>query len=184
ADDAVQLIERKVDAVVSDAALRKIIGADALAAVARADQALAFAGARRLDPRPLRLEQLGLEQFHRLGFVLVLGFFFLHRHYDAARQVSDANSAFGLVDMLAAGAGGAIDIDAQILVLDIYIHVFGFGKDRDGRRRGMNAALAFRHRHALDAVAAGFEFEFGVSAAAFHFQGRFLDPTQIAFAHG
>ena len=34
-DDARQLVERQVDAVVGDAALREIVGADALAAVAR-----------------------------------------------------------------------------------------------------------------------------------------------------
>ena len=41
-DDARQIVERQVDAVVGDAALREIIGADALAAVARPHQALAL----------------------------------------------------------------------------------------------------------------------------------------------
>ena len=34
-----QLVEREIDAVIADAALRKIVGADALGAVARADLA-------------------------------------------------------------------------------------------------------------------------------------------------
>src|SRR5689334_20735364 len=48
--DRVDPVEREVDAVVGDAALREIVGADALAAVARADQALARGrfGARAL----------------------------------------------------------------------------------------------------------------------------------------
>ncbi len=39
--DRVDLVEREVDAVVGHAALREIVGADALAAIAAADQALA-----------------------------------------------------------------------------------------------------------------------------------------------
>ena len=48
-DDLRQLVERQIDAVIGDAALRKIIGADALGAVARADLALALGGARGIE---------------------------------------------------------------------------------------------------------------------------------------
>src|SRR5258706_164057 len=39
-EDELQLVERQVDAVVSDAPLREVVGADAVAAVAAADQSL------------------------------------------------------------------------------------------------------------------------------------------------
>src|SRR5262245_30055659 len=45
--DAVDLVEREVDAVIGDAALREVVGADALGAVARADEALARRGGLR-----------------------------------------------------------------------------------------------------------------------------------------
>ena len=40
-----QIVERQIDAVIGDAALREIVGADALGAVARADLILALGGA-------------------------------------------------------------------------------------------------------------------------------------------
>ena len=42
--DIVELVERQVDAVIGEAVLGKVVGADPLAAVARADLRLAFAG--------------------------------------------------------------------------------------------------------------------------------------------
>src|SRR5258708_1456872 len=42
--DLLDLVEREVDPMVGDAALRKIIGADAIGAVARADEVLASRG--------------------------------------------------------------------------------------------------------------------------------------------
>ena len=47
--DALDLVERQVDAVVGDAALREVVGADALGTVARADQG--FAQGRVTDHR-------------------------------------------------------------------------------------------------------------------------------------
>src|SRR5262249_40031460 len=43
-DDGVELVQGEVDAVVGDAVLREVVGADALAAVARADQGAALLG--------------------------------------------------------------------------------------------------------------------------------------------
>src|ERR1700733_10950964 len=42
--DRVDLVQREVDAVVGHAALREVVGADAVRAVARADQALPLGG--------------------------------------------------------------------------------------------------------------------------------------------
>src|SRR3954463_2298675 len=60
-NDARQIVERQVDAMVGDPALRKIISADALAAVARADHALALGGTGAIHPLPLDVIKLGLE---------------------------------------------------------------------------------------------------------------------------
>ena len=142
---------------------------------------LRSAGARAVDPLALHVVELGLQQLHRLGLVLVLGLFGLLRHRDAGGQMGDAHRAFGLVDMLAARALGAIDVDAQILVVDHDVDVLGFGQHRHRGRRGVDAALGFGHRHALHAMHAAFEFQLGIGAAAVHFQDRVLDAAQIAF---
>ena len=50
-----QLVQRQIDAVVGDAALRKIIGADAFRAVARADLAAPFGRAFGVELRALHV---------------------------------------------------------------------------------------------------------------------------------
>jgi len=53
--DLRQLVERQVDAMIGDARLRKIIGTDALGAIAGADLAFAFCRARGIEPLPLHV---------------------------------------------------------------------------------------------------------------------------------
>src|SRR6185312_4021916 len=96
--------ERQVDAVVSDAALREIIGADALAAVAGADLLLAIGGPRGIDALPLGVIDARAQDVHRGGAVLVLRAAVLHHDHDAGRDVGDPDRRFGLVDVLATGA--------------------------------------------------------------------------------
>ena len=88
--------------------------------------------------------------------------------------MGDAHRAVGLVDVLAAGALGAIDVDAQVLFVDLDVHILGFGQHRHGRGGGMDAALGFGHRHALHPVHAAFEFQLGIGAAALDFEHRVL----------
>ena len=98
---------------------------------------------------------------HRLGAVLVLAALLLHRHDDPSGEVGDADGAFRLVDVLAAGAGCAVDVDLEVVVVDLDIDFLGFGQDGDGDGRGVNAALAFRRGDALDTVDAGFVLQPG-----------------------
>ena len=112
--DVVELVERQIDAVIGDAALRKIIGADALGAVARADLELARLRLRTRLFLALVREQPRLQERQRARAILVLRALVLAFDHDAGGQMGDANRRVGLVDVLAAGAGGAIGIDAQI----------------------------------------------------------------------
>src|SRR5262249_56338437 len=57
----VELVEREVDAMVGDAALGEIVGADAFAAVAAADLALAVGGARLVAALALGVVQAGAQ---------------------------------------------------------------------------------------------------------------------------
>ena len=63
---------------------------------------------------------------------------------DAGRQMGDTHRAFGLIDMLAAGALCAIDVDAQILVVDDDVDIFRLRQNRNRGRRGVDAPACFR----------------------------------------
>ena len=71
----VELVERQVDAVVGEATLREIVGADALRAVARADLRLARRGALLVGAAALHVVEAGAQDLHGAGPVLVLRFF-------------------------------------------------------------------------------------------------------------
>src|SRR5580704_475186 len=102
-----QLVEREVDAMVGDAPLRKIVGADALGAVARPDLAAPIGGALGVALLPLGVVEPGAQGRHRLRPVAVLRALLLHHDRDAGRDVRHAHRGLGLVDVLAAGAAGA-----------------------------------------------------------------------------
>ena len=70
--DLVELVEGEVDAVVGDASLRKIVGADASGAVARAHQRLACGGLFGLLFFTLGIGNARGEQGHGAGTVLML----------------------------------------------------------------------------------------------------------------
>ena len=177
--DLVDIVERQFDAVVADPALREIIGADAFGTVARSHLALAFGRMRGVERAALAVRKGSRAGFHRLGAVLVLRTFVLHRDDDAGRQMGDAHRAFGFVDMLAARAGGTKDVDFQIFFVDRDIDIFHFRQDGDGRGGGMHAARSLRLRHALHAMHAGFELQPREDALAADLGDAFLEPAEI-----
>src|SRR5882672_3384297 len=162
--DVVDLVEREADAVVGDPPLRKIVGADALGAVARADERFARGGfLRLLLARLLVLDARGQDR-KRLLLVLVLRARVLTFHHDARWEMRDPDRRVGLVDVLAARSGGAESVDAHISRIQHYVaDRVGLGQDRHRAGRGVNAALRLRFRDALDAMASGLELEFRVS---------------------
>jgi hypothetical protein len=98
---------------------------------------------------------------HGLGPVLVLGALVLALHHDARGQVGDADGGVGLVDVLAAGAGGPVGVDAQVALLSRSrcrrcprLRHHG---DRAGG--GVDAPLGLGLRHPLHPVGAGLELE-------------------------
>ena len=179
-----QVVERQVDAVVGDAALREVVGADALGAVARADLVLALGGARLVALGLLGVVELGAQHRHRLGAVLVLRALLLHHHDDAARHVGDADRGFGLVDVLAAGALRSHGVDLEVVRLDLDVDVLDLGQHRDGRGRGVDAALRLGVGHALDAVHAGLELQPGERPAAPDLGDDFLEAALGALGEG
>src|SRR4051812_31247998 len=163
--DAVDLVKGEVDAVVGDAALRKVVGADARGAVARADERFARRGGLRLLLRELLVADARGEHRERFLAVLVLRARVLAFDDDPGRQVRYADGGFGLVDVLAAGARGAEGVDAQLRRVEDYVvqHV-GLRQDGDGASRSVDAALCFGLRDALHAVATRFKLELRIDA--------------------
>ena len=142
----------KIDAVIGDAALRKIISADALGPVARADLPAPLGRALGVELCALLVIELGPQHRHRLGAVLVLRAFLLHENHDAARHVGDADRGFGFVDVLAAGALRAHGVDLEVGIVDVDVDVFHLGQHGNGRCRGVDTAGGFGIGHALHAV--------------------------------
>ena len=130
---------------------------------------------------PLVREQPRLEQRQRAGAVLVLRPLVLAFDHDAGGQVGDADRRVGLVDVLAAGARGAIGVDAQVRGVDLDgFDLLELGQDRDGARRGVDASLRLGRRHALHAVRAGLELQERVRAAADDAADDFLVAAVLA----
>ena len=147
-----------MDPVVGEPPLWEIIGADSFGAIAGTNLGAPIRGALGVAFLALRVVDLGTQERHGAGAVLVLRTLVLHEDNRGRRQMGDADRGFGLVDMLAAGALRAHRIDLQVRFVDIDVDFLGFGQHRDGRRRRMNAALRLGFRHALDSMHARLEF--------------------------
>src|SRR5512145_3370068 len=104
----------------------------------------------------LELVELRREHGHRLGAVAVLRAVVLALHHDVRRQVGDAHRAVGAVDVLAAGARGAVGVDAQVggvhLDLDRLVDL---GVDEHAGEGGMPAGIGVERALAHQAVHAG-----------------------------
>jgi hypothetical protein len=79
---------------------------------------------------------------------------------DAGGQMGDAHRAFGLVDVLAAGAGRAIDVDAHILFRNVDLdRLIDHRIDRDARKARVAARIGIERRNAHQPMHAGFGLE-------------------------
>ena len=151
-DHFVKIIKRlNIDAMVGNAALRKVVGPDALRAVAGTDLRLA---------RFHRSEALRAFQIVRYALEDVL---LPIADFDAAifpptmtmrvSQMRQADGAIGFIHVLTAGAAAIVSIRMSSGHVDI--DVFRFGQDRDGCRGGVHAPAGFRRRNVLHPMYAG-----------------------------
>src|SRR5690349_4833614 len=121
-----QVVRGEADAMIGEAALRKVVGADLRRAVARAHLQLAHARAFGLLLRHAQVEQPRAQHFHGFQLVLQLGFLVLLRDDEPRRDVRDAYGAIRRVHRLSARATGAEHVDPQVLVLDLHVHLLRF----------------------------------------------------------
>ena len=164
-EHGVQLVGREVDAVVGDAALREVVGADLLGPLAGAHLAAPLLGDGVLLLLHLHLVETRAQHLHRLRAVLDLRLLVLLRHDDAGRNVREPHRRVGGVHALAAGAARAERVDAQVLLVDLDVHVLGFGQHRHRGRGRVDAAAGLGGRHALHAVHAALVLQPAVDAA-------------------
>ena len=125
--------------------------------------------------------QARFQHGHGLGAVAVLRAIALALHDDAGRDVGNADRRVGLVDVLAAGAGGAEGVYAQVgrvdLDLDRIVH---FGIDEDAGKRGVAPRVRIVGRFAHQAVDAGLGAQVAVGVLAGELERGGLDAGHLA----
>jgi hypothetical protein len=122
-----------------------------------------------------------LQHRHRLGAVAVLRAVVLALHDDTGRHVGDADRRVGLVDVLAAGAGGAEGVGAQVGGVDLDLdRVVDFGIDVKAGEAGVAAARGVEGRLAHQAVHAGFGAQEAVGVIALDLDRGAADARHIA----
>src|SRR5438552_4127358 len=137
--------------------------------------------ALRLLLAQLQLVEPRLERLPGHGPVLVLAALVLHRHHDARGDVGHANGRVGLVDFLAARAGGPEGVDAHVVGIEIDVDVFvDLGIDEDAGKRGVPASVGVERRDAHQPVHADFRLEPSVGMVAAGDEGGVLDPRLLA----
>ena len=139
-EHAVGVADLEVGAVVLDHRVRvQDVGADLRAEV----DVLRLAALARdllLAPALLGLDQLRAQHRHRGRAVRGLRALVLALDDDAARLVRDPDRGVGLVDVLAAGAGGAVGVDLQVVVVDLELaRLLDDGRDLDAGERRLAA---------------------------------------------
>src|SRR5215212_2823032 len=102
-EDAVEPLDGQVDAVVRDAVVGIVVGANLLGALAPADLRPARRRELFLLALTLELEESRAQYAQRLRLILELGLLVLHGNHEARRDVGDADGRVCRVDALAPG---------------------------------------------------------------------------------
>src|SRR6185312_7131827 len=157
--DLLQLMHGQADAMVGDAILGKIVGADFFAAVTGAHHGLALFGQRILLLLYFHFIKARSQHTHSLFAVFDLRLLVLATHHRVGGNMGDAHSGIGRVHRLTARTRGAERINAQIFGFDLDVHIFSFRQDRDGDGGSVNASLGLGFWNALHAMHATLIFQ-------------------------
>src|SRR5207253_1585826 len=114
---------RVLDAVVGDAILRIVVGADLLRARTRPHLGEPRRGLLGRLPLALGLVEARAQDSHRLVAVLQLRALVLHRDDDPGREVRDPHGRVRRVHRLTARTGRAEDVDLQVFLVELDVHV-------------------------------------------------------------
>src|SRR5690349_7978961 len=111
--------------MIGQSILRKVVGSNTLAAVARTGECLARIGAFLHLFLALVVIQATLEHAYGFSQILMLALFVLALDDDVGFVVSQPDSRFGLVDVLAAWAAGTKFVNAIVVRFEIDLDVLG-----------------------------------------------------------
>jgi hypothetical protein len=112
----------------------------------------------------------------------VLGAVVLALHDDAGGNMRQAHRRVGLVDVLTAGARGAVGVGAHVGRVDGDVDaVVDFREDEDAGERGMPARIRIVGRFAHQAVDADLGAQEAVGVLAFDAYGGALDAGDLTF---
>lgn len=157
--DGRKVVDTQLDAVVGDAVLREVVGANFLVAFAGADLGAALGGVLGVFGGDALVEEPRSENLEGFGLVLLLGAFVGATNDRAGGLVHELHRGIRGVNALSARAGGAADGEFEIGVVEFDVDFLGFRQDGDGGGAGMDASLGFGGRDALDAMDAALVFE-------------------------
>ena len=165
--------------MIGHAVLRKIVGADFFAAVARADLIFAVGGILGVLVGDLALQQTGAQHGHGLHAVLLLRTLVGATHDESGGLVNNLHRRIRCVHTLTALARGAAGVDFQLVGFDLDVHLFGLRQHGHSTGAGVDASLRFGRRHTLDAVDAALVFEPLVHIRASDVKNDFLEAAQV-----
>ena len=143
---------------------------------------LAPLGRQLLGPLSLlQLQQAGAKQAHGRRLVLRLGALVLALDDDPGRHVGDPHRRVGLVDVLPAGARGAVRVDAQVLLVEVHLHRVVDERPHVHLGEARVAAMGgVERRQAHQAVDAALGGEQAVGVLAAGDEGRRLEAGLVA----
>ena len=129
----------------------------------------------------LQLQQLCPQHLHAVVLVLELAALLLGRHHDARGLVDKADSGGGLVDVLAAGAGGPVDLHLDILLPDLHgVVILHLRHDLNGGEGGLAAGVGVKGGDADQAVDAVLALQKAVGVLTLDGDGGGLDAGLVA----
>ena len=173
--------------MVCQAALRKIVGTNAIAAVTATDQAFAHGCVHGSAFGTVFFMDACRQHLQGLRLVAVLATAVLAFGHDTRGQMGDAHGRVGLVDVLATRAAGPVGVNAQVRRVDLDgLQLVGLGQHGHGAGAGVNAALRLCRWYALHPVATRLKAQLAVHAhalrvgCALNAQHHFLVAAQLA----
>ena len=129
----------------------------------------------------LQLRQLGAQHLHGVVAILKLAALRLTEHHDAGGQVGQADGGGGLVDVLAACAGGAACLHLDVLGADLDLAVVvQLRHDLQGGKAGLTAGVGVEGTDTDETVDAVLALEVAVGVLALDEDGGGLDARLVA----
>ena len=176
----IKLVES--DAVIGDAVLWTVVGANLFTPVASANQRLSRNGVCAALSLLFSGEKAAAQDRHPFLFIAQLAALVLHLHHRAARDVRDAHRRVSGVDPLSSVSGCALNINTNVTFRDHKVDRLSNGEHDHRCGARVNAPRGFGCGDALNAMHSRLPLEGGPCARSAHFSHRFAHATECRLA--